>query len=204
MAKNATGEVRITGGKYSGRKLKTPGGDTHPMGERERLALFNMLGERVRGAYLLDAYAGGGTLGFEALSRGAEDVIFMEKSPEACDVIFENAETLGIPDKGMAMCGRVEDFLPMTTDRFDIILADPPYATFEPKIVDGLRSILDWGGLLMVSHPGEPTEIEGLKILKSRKYARAHITIYKRDEFDRDDGMTDEQLGCLLDGDYLW
>lgn len=200
MAEN---EVRITGGEFRGRKIKTPGGKTHPMGERERIALFNMLGDEVEDAYILDAYAGGGTLGFEALSRGADDVIFMEKTKHACDIIQQNAEILGLDDQGCPFCGRVSDFLPMTTDRFDIIFADPPYEQFKPWMVDELRSVLMWGGLMAVSHPGEPVEIDGLKILNSKKYAGAHITIYQREEYDRDDGMTDEQLYWLLhDDDY--
>lgn len=178
----ATNEVRISGGEFRGRKLKTPGGDTHPMGERERLALFNMLGKDIEDAYVLDAYAGGGTLGFEALSRGAKDVIFIEKNQKACDVICENAEALGIPEAGTPLCGKVEEFLPITTDRFEIIFADPPYDEFNPRIIDALKDVLGWDGLMIVSHPGEPTEIDGVTIVKSKKYARARLTIYQRDK----------------------
>ena len=192
------GRVRITGGKYRGRYIDAPGAGTHPMGERERLALFNMLGDEVKGAYILDAYAGGGTLGFEALSRGADDVIFIEKNPRACRVLFNNGDKLKVPDWAGPFCGDVEEFLPMMTDRFDIILMDPPYDKFHPKMVDKLRSVLQFGGKLVVSHPNEPVEIDGLTILKTSKYAKAHITIYVRDEDDRNDGMTDEELYWLL------
>ena len=63
--------VRITAGNYKGKVLATPGEGTHPMGERERLALFNMVGNDLTGANVLDAYAGSGILGAEALSRWA-------------------------------------------------------------------------------------------------------------------------------------
>ena len=194
-------QVKITGGKYRGQSINTPGEGTHPMGERERLALFNMLGDDVKGAYILDAYAGGGTLGIEALSRGAEHVIFIEKSPKACKILTENGEKLKIPEGAFPFCGRVSDFLPTMTDRFDIIFMDPPYDKFEPRMIDELRSVLMWGGKLVVSHPGDPVEIEGLIILKTAKYARAHLTIYIRNFDDRDDGPTDEDIYYMMHSD---
>ena len=143
--------------------------------------------------YVLDAFAGGGTLGFEAISRGARDVIFMDKSRQACATISRNAKMLGL-DKG-AFCMDVDDFLDMTTDRFDLIFLDPPYDNYDPGYIDDFRSVLMWGGIMVVSHPGEqPTEVDGLTILKSRKYARAMITIYQRNEDDPDGEMMDEGL----------
>ena len=68
--KNTGGEVRISGGVFRGQRIKTPGGGTHPMGERERTALFNMIFEHLNGSSVIDLYCGGGTLGIEALSRG--------------------------------------------------------------------------------------------------------------------------------------
>lgn len=193
--KAQTGTVRLTGGKFRGRIIKTPGGATHPMGERERLALFNMLeGYIDKDTYILDAYAGGGTLGFEAISRGAREVLFCDKSPRACRIIRENAVLLGFPDDYIPFQMTIEEMLLTTTDRFDIVLMDPPYEKFNPRMIDELRSVTNWGGLLVVSHPGEPIEIEGLNILKTRKYANAHITIYQRDEDDPDDGKDFETL----------
>ena len=200
MGKEKGGKVRITGGKFSGQTIDTPGENTHPMGERERIALFNMIGDEIKDAYVLDAYAGGGTLGIEALSRGAEDVIFMEKDEQACDTIWRNCEKLGLDGAG-AFCGKVQEFLPMTTDRFNIIFMDPPYDEFEPHMIDELRSYTMWGGLLIVSHPGEPTDIAGLEIIKTRQYAKAHITIYQREEDDIDDGTTDEDMYWLMHAD---
>ena len=68
-------EVRITSGSYKGRRVATPGGKTHPMGNREKIALFNMVSEYLPGSRVLDAYAGSGALGIEALSRGAAEVV---------------------------------------------------------------------------------------------------------------------------------
>ena len=91
--------------------------------------------------------------------------------------------------------------MPTMTDRFDIVFMDPPYNYFTPRMIDELRSYTIWGGLLVVSHPGRPTEIDGLTIEKSKQYAGATITIYRRNMDDPDDGTTDEDLYQLLKGD---
>lgn len=88
--------VRITSGRFKGRKIATPGGETHPMGERERLALFNMISEYLPGAMVLDAFAGSGALGIEALSRGASKVAFVDSSQKATRCIRGNLLSLDI------------------------------------------------------------------------------------------------------------
>lgn len=202
--KEKGGFVRLTGGKLKGRKIRTPGGATHPMGERERIALFNMLNDIVdidKNTYVLDAFAGGGTLGFEAISRGAKDVIFMDKSPSASKAIIENSIALGFPYDYCNFQMDDQEFLFSTTDRFDLIFLDPPYEKFRPDIIDDFRSVLMWGGIMVVSHPGEPTTIDGLDLLKSKKYAGATISIYRRNDDDPDDGMTDEEFYWLMHAD---
>ena len=79
--------LRITSGNYRGRKIATPGGKTHPMGERERLALFNMIGPFIPEAMVLDAFSGSGALGIEALSRGAKHVVFVDIDKKAFETI---------------------------------------------------------------------------------------------------------------------
>ena len=84
-------ELRILSGKYKGLKLLSPDlKTTHPMGSREKLALFNMLAPYLEGATVLDYFAGSGALGLEALSRGAKSVTFVETNPKARKVIREN------------------------------------------------------------------------------------------------------------------
>ena len=89
--------IKITSGKYRGRSIKSPNSRlTHPMGAREKLALFNMISEYLPGAIVLDAYAGSGALGIEALSRGANYVMFIEKNPHIAGVIRKNLAELGL------------------------------------------------------------------------------------------------------------
>lgn len=166
--------VRITSGNYRGRSILTPGEGTHPMGERERLALFNMVTAKVNGGRVLDAFAGSGALGIEALSRGAASVIFVEKNPKAARIIRENLKSLGIQaDVVISDAGKYS-----TDSSFDLILADPPYDHFDVVVLPNLAKLLDKNGIFVLSHPGEAPEIEGLKLLDSRKYAGATISLY--------------------------
>ncbi len=173
--------MRIIAGKYKGKPIKTPDvAGTHPMGEREKLALFNMVGNNLDGLMVLDAYAGSGALGIEALSRGAEKVVFVEKSPKVARVIIANLQGIGeiSADGYQVICKDVKNL--NLTEKFDLIIADPPYDNFDTQSVANLIGFLKNDGILVLSHPNEALEIEGLELTKTRKYARAHISIYKR------------------------
>lgn len=168
--------IRISSGQYRNRKIATPGGATHPMGERERLALFNMISEYLPGARVLDAFAGSGALGIEAMSRGAGTVVFVEKATPACRVIQENLKELGIEAEV-----RSENVVNFTKDaEFDVIIADPPYDNYKIDEVTHLLQFLRSKGILVLSHPGEAPELPKMELLKSRKYAAATISIYAK------------------------
>ena len=169
--------IYITGGEYGGRKIATPGGATHPMGSRERLALFNKLTGKFEGARILDVFAGSGALGIEALSRGAKEAVFVEKSREAADVIMQNLANLKIENAKVIKSSLEEVIL----KAFDIVIADPPYDKFSEKMVEKLPELVEKGGILVLSHPGEAPEFEGLKLIDSRKYAGATISFYNKD-----------------------
>ena len=176
--------VRITSGNYKGKVLATPGEGTHPMGERERIALFNMVGNDLTGTNVLDAYAGSGILGAEALSRWAPTVVFVEKSPRAARVIRENLakmELFGFPNPPITevVC---EDVRRYRTDlRFRLIMADPPYDDFDLAGVEHLTRYLTPDGILVLSHPGTAPKLLNLKLAKTRKYARAHLSVYQKE-----------------------
>src|SRR5204863_657757 len=93
------GRMRVIAGEFRSRRLKTlPGLALRPTPDRLREALFNVLAPRIEGATFLDAYAGSGAVGIEALSRGASHAIFLEKHPAAVRVLRENLVSLGIED----------------------------------------------------------------------------------------------------------
>ena len=153
--------------------MATPGGATHPMGSRERLALFNMV--PVEGSSILDAFAGSGALGIEALSRGASEVVFVEKNAKAYKVILENLKSLGINAGFKVIKSSVSE---AELPEFDVVLADPPYDNFDLTEVESLVKSVKNGGILVLSHPNEAPALHGLELLKTHQYAAAHLSIY--------------------------
>jgi 16S rRNA (guanine966-N2)-methyltransferase len=118
--------MRVIGGEFRSRVLKAlPGVDVRPTPDRLRETLFNILAPRIEGAVFLDAYAGTGAVGIEALSRGAARAIFIEKNRAAAHVIYENLRTLGILDRAQVAFGKAAPQIPRYPA--DIIFLDPPY-----------------------------------------------------------------------------
>jgi 16S rRNA (guanine(966)-N(2))-methyltransferase RsmD len=118
--------MRVIAGEFRSRRLKAvPGYDTRPTPDRLREALFNVLAPRIDGCVFLDAYAGTGAVGIEALSRGAAQAIFLEKSRGAVEIIEENVRSLGIEARCRILRGSVQLLLPRYPA--DIVFLDPPY-----------------------------------------------------------------------------
>ena len=180
-------DLRIISGLYKGQRLRSPESAlTHPMGAREKLALFNLLQPYLNHeSKVLDLYAGSGALGIEALSRGASRVVFVEKSPRIARLITENLAVLNpapessavFPESVSTFCGR-----PEYLSYFDIILADPPYDNFHPEDLANISQILDEGGVFLLSSPAkiDPLEIPGLQQETTRTYAAARLTVYRK------------------------
>lgn len=171
--------VRLTGGTFRGQKLLTPSTSlTHPMSERARLAIFNMID--TSDLTVADLYAGSGALGFEALSRGAKSVIFVDNSRAACDIIKSNQKSLKLKKNLTILKSSVQNFLTQKNS-FDLIFCDPPYDDFHPEDFHHLAKILRPAGTLVLSHPALFTpEIPGLTLLKTRTYASANISLLQK------------------------
>ena len=123
--------MRITGGVYSGRRLHTPkSSQIRPMRDQVRSALFNILRDLVEGSRFLDLFAGTGSVGIEALSRGAEHVTFVDKSREAISILSENIAELGAEDATTIIRADVFNWLENESSSgsaFDLIFVGPPY-----------------------------------------------------------------------------
>ncbi len=118
--------MRVIAGEFRSRRLKTlPGLATRPTPDRLREALFNVLAPVIENAVFLDAYAGTGAVGIEALSRGARRCIFVEKNRAAVAVIRENLASLGLESRAEVYTGKSIAVLERVTA--DIIFLDPPY-----------------------------------------------------------------------------
>lgn len=171
--------VRIIAGKYGGRTLDAPDRrSTHAMSERIRNALFNSLGDSVRGARVLDAFAGSGSVGIEALSRGATYCEFVEKDRIAAKIIQNNLNLLKIGEKGQVYGKMVSRWVgsyhgPM----FNIVFADPPYHDTQIHTIVRLFNVVTDGGLIVVSLPTEQEfpAYEHVKIVSERVYGNAKI-----------------------------
>ncbi len=172
--------MQIVSGIYKNRKLKSPLGDkTHPMGSREKMALFNILYPYIENSVVLDAFAGSGALGLEAISRGANKVIFIENDKKAVNIIKDNLSLLGREaiSKAMIVAKSIENYKD-EPEKYDIIIADPPYDHFEISQIKTLLQFLKKDGILALSHPGEAPDLPNLTLQKSRKYAAATISFY--------------------------
>ncbi len=118
--------MRVIGGEFRSRRLKSiPGMATRPTPDRLRETLFDILGAQVEGAVFLDAYAGTGAVGIEALSRGAASAVFIEKSKNAAKVLRENLASLEI--EGRALVVVAPALKSIAAQRADIVFLDPPY-----------------------------------------------------------------------------
>lgn len=177
--------VRIIAGRFGGRFIQTPPGKTtHPMGERVRSAMFNSLGGIIDNARVLDAFAGSGAVGLEALSRGADSVVFIERNRVAQQILAENIAVLDVEEKSIVINTTVSNWLQSmsVTGEFDLIFADPPYHNPQFSTVSKLFALLKPGGIMILSHPGigEVPIQNGIVVVDNRSYGEAHLTKFLR------------------------
>lgn len=151
--------MRVITGTAKGHRLKAPKGlSTRPMLDRVKESLFSVLeGYGPLHGRVLDLYAGTGSLGIECLSRGADEVDFVEQSPHVCQIIRENLEHTKLRDCGHIHCMPVSRYLhkSLETMNYTIIIMDPPYA--DPSIEQTIYTIAEKhfgveAGLLIVGH----------------------------------------------------
>lgn len=168
-------QIRIVSGKLGGRLIDTPKtGKTHPMGDRERSAIFNRLRGEIADKVVLDAFAGSGAIGIEALSLGAAEVDFLENNRKAAKTIHDNIAKFKLDDKGK--------LVRKLRDEYDIIFADPPYDNPQYEYIEEILKSLKHGGIFVLSHPESPApwEFRGLSLFSDKSYAAAHIKMYQK------------------------
>ena len=158
------------------------------MSERGRGAIFNTIQQELPGATVLDAFAGTGALGIEALSRGARHVTFIESHRIAQKVIQNNLTTLGIgPERATLARTRVRSWLGTNQDaRFDLIFVDPPYYQILQHFstVERLFSLLKPGALMVLSKPGTCEEEviinQDIVVVDNRRYGNLTLALYRK------------------------
>ena len=182
--------MRIITGKAKGIRLKTLEGDTtRPTAERVKEAVFSMIQFDIEGRSVLDIFAGSGQLGLEALSRGASQATFVDKSRDAISIIKDNVQKAGFASQSEIYQSDYLDFLRrFGSKKFDIVFLDPPYALkmYNPA----LKAMLDKDVLkptsLIICESGEDAIFDGDSALekkftveKTSKYSRTVITILR-------------------------
>lgn len=175
--------MRIIAGQLKSRQFKAPRGHrTHPMSEKARGALFNVLGD-IKGLTVLDAFGGSGGVSFEAASRGAAKVICVDNDKQAYKTIVENIEKLQLEDKVHATIANVSSWADNNRDeRFDIVVCDPPYNDIRLNIIQKLAHLVEYKGLMILSWPAafELPEFAGMRIEDERNHAGLKLVIYRR------------------------
>jgi 16S rRNA (guanine966-N2)-methyltransferase len=178
--------MRVVAGRLGGRRLKAPRGvGTRPTSDRVREALFSTLGE-LDGAIALDLFAGTGALGIEALSRGAERVVFVDRDAAAARALRENLVALEI-GPGEAELRRGDAFSALRSarehaEKYDLVFIDPPYRRardWAPQLSALLAPVLGPGARVVVeSDRRTPLELE-MKIEHERRYGDTSIRIHR-------------------------
>lgn len=188
--------LKLTGGEFRGRMIQTPSGFgqdvVRPTQARLRQALFNSIQMTIPDAKVLDLFGGSGALGFEALSRGASQVVFIEEARLALKLIEKNATDLKVQDRVRIISDdvantarRVAHFAP-----FDLVLADPPYEkgwenrllqelNWEELLVEDGLFVLEWG--VQKSVVSElPERVPFLIKIREKDYGDSMLTTYRR------------------------
>lgn len=182
--------MRIISGELKGRTLRTPPGrHLRPTQDRVRQVLFDIVGEGIMGAKVLDLFAGVGAIGIEALSRGAAEAVFVDRDAAALRYLRTNLELLGIADRARVLPVAVEaaaKILLQDGGGFRWIFADPPYrlnsTSWILRMTHGdTGAILDPAGILVVEvsvHNLPAGVIGGLRRVRSRSVGETHLEFY--------------------------
>jgi 16S rRNA (guanine(966)-N(2))-methyltransferase RsmD len=178
--------VRIIAGERKGHTIFAPRGrETRPTSDRVRENVFNIVAPWVEGARVLDLYAGSGAMGLEALSRGAEGVVFVESDADAVRAIERNLDKLRLTGARVVRADATTGLAQETAAgrNYDLVLVDPPYAmTDYDTLARYLPRVLAEDGLLVLESAArtEP-QIEGLAVRTARKYGSTRVTVFEHE-----------------------
>lgn len=182
--------MRIIAGSLRGRRLRAPDGlATRPTSDRVREALFNIIAARVPGARFLDVCAGTGAVGLEAISRGAEEAVFVEQSRRALEQLESNIEQLGVGGStrivGKEAVAALRS-LASREEQFDIVYVDPPYDAelYRPILrLLGVSALVAPDGLVVVERHTRhdlPLEVGDLRHYRDERYGESSLAFYER------------------------
>ena len=189
--------MKLIAGRFGGHGLKTPSGhQTRPSTARTREALFGLIDARIylKGAEVLDLFAGTGALGLEAISRRAALVTFVEQKREVLDYARENAEKLGVEDKCIFIQGDAVEYLrSYGGPELDLITADPPYELEAMQDMPDLAlPHLQTDGVFTLEHSSHDWFDEHPHLMTSRSYGRTIVSLFRPPLPPKEDEASDE------------
>lgn len=181
--------MRVITGSARGRKLIPPqGNDVRPTTDTVKEAIFSIIQFSVEGRRFLDGFAGSGQMGIEALSRGAQSAVFIDKSPRSVGIVKKNLELCSLTERAQVLCRSTPEYLEGTDKSFDIIFLDPPYKTgLLMSALERTPRVLSKGGMVICEHPDDeilPETVGDLVMKKEYKYGKIRISIYSDREVD--------------------
>ncbi len=177
--------MRIVGGSAKGHEIYQPKSPkTRPLTEKGREGLFNVLGD-VSGYKMLDAYAGSGAVGLEAISRGAKHVTGVEIARDAAQVIRKNFYKLQFGEAYRLCVQSVQRWLNQNRQEessYDLIFAGPPFASLDLLVLNQLVKFLVKEGIMVVEHSRRDLDpkLEGAVFVTSRRYGDSVLAFYKK------------------------
>ena len=179
--------MRVISGSAKGIQLQAvPGSGTRPISDRVKEAVFNILGDTIVESQVLDLFAGTGSVGIEALSRGAEQAVFVEKHPKAITTIRANLRRTALEAEARVVRADVFKFLASTPQPFDLIYVAPPqYLGLWSKTLLALDAVPEWlypRGLAVVQifpKEIEPLSLANLRLSDQRKYGSTLLCFYE-------------------------
>jgi 16S rRNA (guanine(966)-N(2))-methyltransferase RsmD len=185
-------KLRVISGHAKGRKLKTPSGlNTRPTTDRIKESIFNVINNKIINSNVLDFFAGSGALGIEALSRGANFCVFVDRNYEAIKCIKNNVESAEFIEKSRIIKCDWRDYFKKNyykEIKYDIILLDPPYGNNMINLIlneINEKDILNNTGIIVVESDIKDNLEEKIycySTIFSRRYGRTNVTIYTRSE----------------------
>jgi 16S rRNA (guanine966-N2)-methyltransferase len=181
--------MRITGGQATGRRLVTlRGSKIRPTSDRVREAVFDIVGHELAGSRILDLFAGTGTLGLEALSRGAVYALFVDNSRQALQIIKKNLALCGYGDSASILKWNLRRGLPhhhaLLMEGFDLVFMDPPYGEhFIPPLLREISTgtVLCAGSRVVTEswkRESPPGYFGALELTNTRLYGDTRISLY--------------------------
>ena len=176
--------MKVITGTLRGRVLQTLDGEaTRPTTQRVKEAMFSAIQFDIEGRRVLDAFAGCGQLGIEAISRGAASCVFVDSAREAADVVRRNVASLDIGAQSTVLCQDTVNFLQRTGERFDIVFLDPPYASgLLLPALEAAERLLTPGGFIVCESAADahlPDAVGSLQLYRDYRYSHVKLWIYR-------------------------